>query len=95
MQKVHVKNFFRENSQKIDEHFDVVFPRFLFCFIAFSGVSLRWEFKYTTKNVLQKILPKSFYKKTTKKSQTESGAMAPNRAGLRIASGNVGGKRDI
>jgi len=30
-----------------------VFPR-LFCFISFSGVSQRWEFKSTTKNILQK-----------------------------------------
>jgi hypothetical protein len=30
-----------------------VFPR-SFCFIAFSGVSQRWEFKNTTKIVLQK-----------------------------------------
>jgi hypothetical protein len=29
-----------------------VFPR-RFCFIAFPGVSQRWEFKNTTKNVLQ------------------------------------------
>jgi hypothetical protein len=52
MQKVHVKNFSRENSQKIDKISMLFFLDF-FCFIAFSGASLRWEFKNTTKNVLQ------------------------------------------
>jgi len=39
MQKAHVKNFFRENSQKIDKNFDTSFPSIFFCFIAFLGVS--------------------------------------------------------
>jgi hypothetical protein len=45
----------------------------LLCFIAFSGVSLRWrwEFKSTTKNVFKKIVSKSFYQKIDKKSQTD------------------------
>jgi hypothetical protein len=45
-----------------------VLPR-LFCFIAFAGVSQRWEFKNTTKNVLPKIVSKGLYKKSTKKIQ--------------------------
>jgi hypothetical protein len=47
----------RKNSQKNRQKLRSVsvYPRF-FCFIAFSGVSRRWEFKSkgTTKNVLQK-----------------------------------------
>jgi hypothetical protein len=44
-----------------------------FCFIAFSGVSQRWEFKYTTKNFLQrqKIVSKGFCKKIDKRSKTD------------------------
>jgi hypothetical protein len=41
-----------------------VFPQ-LFCFLAFSGVYQRWEFKNTTKNILQK---KSCRKVCTKQS---------------------------
>jgi hypothetical protein len=39
LQKVHVENFFRENSQKIDKIFDISFFSVFFCFIAFLGVS--------------------------------------------------------
>jgi hypothetical protein len=54
-QKVHVEKFFREISQKIDKNFDVSFSSTYFVtFFAFSGVTERWEFKNTTKNVLQK-----------------------------------------
>jgi hypothetical protein len=42
-----------------------VFPRFFFGFIAFSGVSQRWEFKNTTKTVLQENRVKKVF---TKKS---------------------------
>jgi hypothetical protein len=43
-----------------------VFPG-LFCFIAFSGVFQRWEFKNATKNVLQKkSCRKVFTKNSTK-----------------------------
>jgi hypothetical protein len=62
LQKVHVENFFRENSQKIDKFFDQFFLSF-FCYIAFLGVSWRWEFKSTTKNVLQKNRVETFFKK--------------------------------
>jgi hypothetical protein len=37
-----------------------------FGLIAFSGVSQQWEFKNTTKNVLQKSRRKVFTKKSTK-----------------------------
>jgi hypothetical protein len=47
-----------------------VFTRF-FCVIAFSGVSQRWEFKSTTKKVLQKNRVEKFYKKSTRKSETD------------------------
>jgi hypothetical protein len=48
-------------------HFDVSFSSTFFCFIAFSGVSQRWEFKNTTKNVLQKkSCRKVFPKNSTK-----------------------------
>jgi hypothetical protein len=49
-----------------------VFLRLYFGFIAFSGVSQRWEFKNTTKNVLQKNRVEKFLqKKSTKKSKTD------------------------
>jgi hypothetical protein len=71
MQKFHVKNVFRENSQKIDKNFDVVFPRlFLFyrvfrCFFA-MGVQ-----KHYKKTLTKKSCRKVFTKKSTKKSQTD------------------------
>jgi hypothetical protein len=37
-----------------------------FCFIAFSGVSWRWEFKNTTKKFYKKIVSKSFKKNRPK-----------------------------
>jgi hypothetical protein len=40
-----------------------------FGFYRVSGVSQRWEFKNTTKNVVQKIASKSFYQKIDKKSK--------------------------
>jgi hypothetical protein len=68
LQNVHVENFL----QKIDQKIHVSFPRLcLGLFIVFSGVSQRREFKNTTKNVLQKIVSKCFYKKIDKKSKTD------------------------
>jgi hypothetical protein len=52
-------------SEKIGEHFDVSFSS-IFCFIAFSGASQRWEFKNATKNFLQKIASKTLTKESTK-----------------------------
>jgi hypothetical protein len=49
-----------------------VVTRLFFWFIAFSGVSQRWEFKNTQKNVLQKTsCRKVFTKNSTKKSKTD------------------------
>jgi hypothetical protein len=62
VQKHHVENFFQNNRQKFRCQ---VFLDFL-CLIAFSGVSQRWEFKNTKKN----IVSKSFYKKIDQKSKT-------------------------
>jgi hypothetical protein len=36
MQKVHVENFFRENSQKIDKNFDVSFSSTFFVLLRFQ-----------------------------------------------------------
>jgi hypothetical protein len=65
--KVHVENFSPKNRQK----FRCQFFRDLFCFIAVSGVSQRWEFKNATKMFCKKIVSKSFYKKFDHKSQTD------------------------
>jgi hypothetical protein len=68
LQKVHVENF----SQNFDKNFDVTFSSTFFCFIAFSGVFQRWEFKSTTKKRFPKqIVSKSFYKKFDQKSKTD------------------------
>jgi hypothetical protein len=62
MQKVHVKNFFRQNSQKIDNNFDVTFPRLLLlyrvfrCFLA-MGVHKHYKKRFT-KNRVEKFLQK-------------------------------------
>jgi hypothetical protein len=56
----------KEFSNKSTKNSMAVFPR-LFCFIAVSGVSPRWEFKNTTKNVLQnKSCREVFTKSSTK-----------------------------
>jgi hypothetical protein len=46
----------RKKTKYFDKNFDVSSSSafLFFCFIAFSGVFQRWEFKSTTKNVLQK-----------------------------------------
>jgi hypothetical protein len=72
LQKVHVENF----PQHFEKNIRCQFFLDCFCFIAFSGVFQRWEFKNTKKNVLQnnscrKVYPKSsrglLKKKNTKK----------------------------
>jgi hypothetical protein len=55
-------------TKKIDKTFDVSFLRLL-CSIAFSGVSQRWEFKGTAKNVLQKNLVEKFLEKNRQKNR--------------------------
>jgi hypothetical protein len=59
---------FSENRQKLRCQFFLNFFGFIkLTFIAFSGVTWRWEFKNTTKNVLQKTsCRKVFTKKSTK-----------------------------
>jgi hypothetical protein len=57
----------RKLFQKFRQSFRCQFFLDFFCFIAFSGVSQRWGFKNTTKNVLQKkSCRKVFTKKSTK-----------------------------
>jgi hypothetical protein len=53
----------KTNRQKFDVNFSLTF-----CFIAFSGVSQRWEFKNTTKNVLQKKSCRKVFTKNSKKN---------------------------
>jgi hypothetical protein len=48
-----------------------VFPRLFFCFIAFSGVSQRREFKNTNKKVLQKNRFEKFLQKKRRKIQNQ------------------------
>jgi hypothetical protein len=62
LQKVYIENIFQKKRQS----FDVSFPLGFFFYRGF-GVSQRWEFKPTTKNVLQnKSCRKLFTKKLTK-----------------------------
>jgi hypothetical protein len=56
-------------TKKIPDRYCQFFLDF-FVFIAFSGYYQRWEFKNTTKNVLQKIVSQSFYKTIDTKSKT-------------------------
>jgi hypothetical protein len=53
MQKVHVENFFRENSQKIDKNFDVSFS---------STFSVLLRFQVLLGDGSSKTLQKTFYK---------------------------------
>jgi hypothetical protein len=68
LQEVHVENFSPKNRQNFDVSFS---STFFVSKIAFLGVSQRWEFKYTTKNVLQKKCVKQNYKRIDKKPQTD------------------------
>jgi hypothetical protein len=65
-QKAHVKNFSRENSQKIDKNFDVSFSSIFFlfyrvfrCFLA-MGVQKHYKKRLTKKSCRQKI-PNRFF----------------------------------
>jgi hypothetical protein len=55
--------------KKIDENFDDSFSSFFVCFIAVSGVSQQWDFKNTTKNVLQKNRVEKLLRKNRPKNQ--------------------------
>jgi hypothetical protein len=48
------KSMSKASSKNFGKNFDVSFSSTFFGFIAFSDVFQRWEFKNTTKNVLQK-----------------------------------------
>jgi hypothetical protein len=52
--------------KKIGKNFDVRFSSTFFCFIAFSGVSQRWEFKNTQKTFYKKHRVEKFTKSSTK-----------------------------
>jgi hypothetical protein len=64
------KSMSKNISKSFDKNFDVSFSSIFFCFIAFSGVSQRWEFNNTTKkNRVEKFLQK--IKKIDQKSKTD------------------------
>jgi hypothetical protein len=67
VQKFHVEKVFQRNRQKIRCQGFLDF----FCFVAFLVVSQRWEFKNTSKNVLQTDCVKKKYKTNDKKSKTD------------------------
>jgi hypothetical protein len=71
VQKYHLKYVYKKSMsktfpQKIDKNFDVSFSS-TFCFVAFSGVSQRREFKNTKKRCTKKSCRKVFTKKKTDK----------------------------
>jgi hypothetical protein len=65
------KYFYKKSmSKNIRKKIDVTFSSAFFCFIAFSGVFQRREFKDTTKNVVKKkSCRKVFTKESTKNSK--------------------------
>jgi hypothetical protein len=63
-QKIRVENFFQNFDKTIRCQFFLDF----FCFIAFSGVFQRWEFKNTRKNALQKKSCRKVFTKNLTKS---------------------------
>jgi hypothetical protein len=67
MQKVHVKNFFGENSQKIDKNFDVTFSWTSFVISRFQVFLSDGSSQTLQKTFYKKIVSKSFYKKIDKK----------------------------
>ena len=61
-----------KNISKISTKIRCQFFLDFFCFIAFSGVFRRWEFKkHYKKRFAKKIVSKSFYKKFDQKSKTD------------------------
>ena len=67
MQKVHVKNFFRENSQKIDKNFDVTFSSTFLVLSRFQVFLSDGSSQTLQKTFYKKIVSKSFYQKIDKK----------------------------
>jgi hypothetical protein len=70
-QKYFYKRSMSKKIQKFRQKFRCQFFLDFFCFIAFSDVFQRWEFKNTTKNVTKKSCRKFLYKKSDKKSKTD------------------------
>jgi hypothetical protein len=66
MQKVHVKNLFRKNSQKIDKNFDVTFSSTFFVSSRFQVLLSDGSSQTLQKKFYKKIVSKSFYKKIDK-----------------------------
>jgi hypothetical protein len=66
LQKVHVINFFRANSQKINKIFDVKIFLDFFGFIAVSVLLSDGSSKTLQRTFYKKIVSKSFYKKIDK-----------------------------
>jgi hypothetical protein len=65
--KIKFSSLREQNRQKFRCQFFLDF----FCFIVFSGAPQRWEFKGTTKNVLQKNRVEKFLQKNRQKSKTD------------------------
>jgi hypothetical protein len=64
MQKVHVENFFRENSQKIDKNFDVSFSSTFFVLLRFQvllsdGSPKTQQKTFYKKNRVEKVAKQS------------------------------------
>jgi hypothetical protein len=64
MQKAHVENFFRENSQKIDKNFGVSFPRLFFVLLRFQvllsdGSSKTLQKTFYKRNRVEKLLQRN------------------------------------
>jgi hypothetical protein len=64
--QVHVENFFRENSQKIDKKFEVSFSSTFFVFLRLKVLLCDGSSKAQQKTVYKKIVSKIFYKKIDK-----------------------------
>jgi hypothetical protein len=67
LQKVHVENFFRENSQKINKFFDISFSSTFFVLSRFGVFLGDGSSKALQKNVLQKNRVEKFFKKIDQK----------------------------
>jgi hypothetical protein len=70
MQKVHVENFFRENSQKIDESFDVSASSTSFVLLRFRVLLSDGSPKTQQKTFYKKNRVERFLQKNRQKSKT-------------------------
>jgi hypothetical protein len=71
LQKVHVENFFRENSQKIEKKIDIVFPQLFLLYRVFRCFLAMGVQKHYKKCFTKKSCRKVFQKKRPKKSKTD------------------------